>query len=125
MKVSLGLGLRELSLSFRHAYHLKTKLSIGVWVVEGRAVTCLFNDHDFAVACDTSANTARYGLVIISGPSPSIYKHPPVVALGIVPNRFRTVRLGVVGGRDHLVGVVGNTFALRARHPIIIKGVSI
>lgn len=75
------------------------------------------------MACDTAAATVRYGLVVVSGPSPQFYKHPPVEALGIAPDGLRAVRLEVIGGTDHVVPIVDNTFALRAHRPIAVMGV--
>jgi hypothetical protein len=119
----LGPGGAKLGLDFKRAYYLKTSLRIGIWVVGGRGVTCVFNAQSFAMGCDTSSRTARHGLVVVSGPSPMTHKRPPVVALGIVPNGAHAVRLGLIGGHDRFVPVTGNTFALRAHRPIMVKGV--
>jgi hypothetical protein len=119
----LGPGGGNLGLDFKHAYYLKTSLRVGIWVVGGTGVTCLFNGQTFAMACDTSSRTARHGLVVVSGPSPMTHERPPVVALGIVPNGVHAVRLGLIGGHGRFVPVTGNTFALRAHRPIMVKGV--
>lgn len=123
MRAALGPEMAELGISLSTGYLLKTRLGIDIWVVQGNSIACMFNAHNFAVSCDTAVNTVRHGLVSVSGPSPMAYKHPPVVALGIVPNGVRAVRLGVLGGRDRVVPVLNNTFALRAHRPIIVKGV--
>jgi hypothetical protein len=124
-RVRSPLGPRgaELGLDLDRAYYLKTSLGIGVWVVGGNGVTCLFNGETFAMACDTSSDTVRNGLVIVSGPSPAANKRPEVVAVGIAPNGVHAVRLGRFGASDRVVPVIGNTFALRAHRPIAVKGV--
>lgn len=123
MRAALGPGMAKLGVSLRAGYLLKTRLGIGIWVVEGKRIVCIFNAQDFAVACDTATNTGRYGLVSVSGPSPMTYKHPPVVALGIVPDGVQAVRLGVLGRRNHIIRISNNTFVLRTHRPIVVKGV--
>jgi hypothetical protein len=123
MHAALGPDVPRLGISLKAGYLLKTRLGIGIWVVGGNQVVCIVNARDFAVACDTVTNTARYGLISVSGPSPAAYKHPPVVALGIAPDGVRAVRLGILGRRNHVVRVFNNTFALRANRPIIVRGV--
>ena len=123
MHVSLGPQERPLGIRLRQGFLLKTSLGTGIWVIMGHSVTCIFNGRSFAVACDTASNTAKYGLVSVSGPSPAAFRNPPVEAIGIVPNGIRSVRLGVLGRPDHLVPVVRNTFGLRTHRPIKVMGV--
>jgi hypothetical protein len=123
IREALGPEGEELGLNFDRAYYLDTSLAVGIWIVWGRGVICLFNGHSFSMACDTSIRATQDGLVIVSGPSPAAYERPAVVALGLVPDGVHAVRLGLLGGRDRVVPVVRNTFALRAHRPIMVKDV--
>ena len=123
MRVSLGPQLGQLGIWLRRGYFLNTSIGTRIWVTMGHEIVCIFNGRSFAVACDTSYNTAKYGLVSVSGPSPAAFKHPPVEAVGIAPDGIRSVRLGVLGKPDHLVPVISNTFGLRTHSPIQVKGV--
>lgn len=123
MRAALGPRSSILGLDMGSGYFVRTRLGVGIWVLAGHRVTCLFNGHSGAVACDTSANTTRYGLISVSGPSPIRFKHPPVAAVGLVPDGVKAVRLEVLGRSDHVVPVSNNTFALEAHRPIRFKGV--
>lgn len=123
MERSLGPHATRLGISLRDGYFLKATKGTGLWVVKGKRVVCIFNGHTLAVACDTAADTARYGLVVVSGPSPQFYRHPPVEALGIAPDGIKAVRLEVIGGANHVVPITDNTFAMRAHRPIAVKGI--
>lgn len=123
MRVSLGSQESQLGIRLRRGYFLSTNIGTGIWVMMGHRVVCIFNGRSFAVACDTAYNTAKYGLVSVSGPSPAAFKNPPVEAVGIAPNGIRGVQLGVLGRPDHLVPVIKNTFGLRTHRPIQVKGV--
>lgn len=123
MAHSLGPHPTTLGISLRDGYFLNTANGIGLWVLRGEHVVCIFNGRTLAMACDTAADTARYGLVVVSGPSPQFYKHPLVEAVGIAPDGVRAVRLELMGRSDRVVSIVNNTFALRAHQPILVKGV--
>lgn len=118
----LGPGTDALGLDFEHAYFLKTRWSVGLWLLKGHGIACVFNSRSFAAACDTVPHIAKRGLVIVSGRAPVGDSRPEVTALGIVPNGFRSVRVGLVGARDKLVLVSNNSFVVRARRPIVVKG---
>jgi hypothetical protein len=123
LQPALGPNARVLELDFEHAYFLETDPPIGIWVLDGKGVTCLFDGQTFAMACDNSANTARDGLIVVSGRSPMKYKNPVVTAVGIAPDGARAVRFGVLDSPDRVIPVRGNAFAFRTRQPIVVKDV--
>lgn len=112
-------GGEGLQLEFDHARYVMTPAHVGLWVVQGKAVTCIFRDLRPATACDTTTHVEKYGLDLEvyhigdgKNASPDRF-----LLLGIVPDRVNAVRLSV-RGHPSVDPVSSNTFGRRAEAPI-------
>jgi hypothetical protein len=115
---TLGPG-NHLGLDFDRARLIRTQIGIGIWVVEGRGVTCAFRDGVGSSICQTSVQARRHGLLLESY---KVGKEPTAspthfTAFGVSPSwgRFAVVKIG-----DHRrrVPIVDHAYALRAEQPI-------
>jgi hypothetical protein len=112
------LGTSHTSLWFGDSQYAQTSGG-GVWIVNGRKITCIVQAVRGAVACDTTANFVNRGLLLV------VYKVPKspaglprhFLALGVVPDWVQSARLKV-GSTTRLVPVRGNAYALHADAPI-------
>jgi hypothetical protein len=121
---TLGRGHQALGLRFDGAQYVDTTTGIGIWVVRGKGVVCIFHAKTMAAACNTDAEAGDSGLVLVvgDGPIPSPGALPKrFLALGIAPDWTRAVRLQIVDGASKTVPVIDNAFALRARAPINLE----
>lgn len=122
---TLGGGQQHLGLRFDNAQYVDTTLGVGIWVVRGNAITCIFHERKAVSACNTSVDVGWRGLVLVIGlkgqnaPLPALPAH--FLALGIAPDWARAVRLQIVGGASKTVPVIDNAYALRARAPINVE----
>lgn len=94
----------------------------GMWVVNGRGVTCIVRTRGGAVSCENRAALLRSGVslgVVDLGPPPE-RKAREFLVLGLVPDWVRAVRVQV-GKRTRLVAVEKNSYSLRAPTPILVK----
>jgi len=125
-KATLGKGQRQLGLRFEGAQYLDTPLGIGMWVVKGRGVTCIFHERKALAACNVSVDVGRRGLTLVAGARDADAGTNTLptrfLALGIAPDWARAVRLQIVGGGSKTIPVIDNAYALRARAPINVEG---
>jgi hypothetical protein len=94
----------------------------GLWVANGRGVTCIVQAHGGAVSCVPRATLLQEGValgVVDLGPPPDREPQEFIVA-GIVPDRFTSVRLSV-GSRERTIAVRDNAYSLRAAVPILVE----
>jgi hypothetical protein len=125
-KATLGKGQQQLGLQFDRAQYVDTDVGIGIWVVRGKGVTCIFHAITAAAACNTNVDAGRRGLALVvgEGSSPSPGALPlRFLALGIAPDWARAVRLkSLASSSKRTAPVVDNAFAIRARGPISLEG---
>jgi hypothetical protein len=121
---TLGRGHRVLGLRFDRAQYVDTTAGIGIWVVRGKGVTCIFHARTAAAACSTDAEAGYRGMILVvgDGPQPAPGTLPTrFLALGIAPNLTRAVRLEIASGASKTVPIIDNAFALRAREPMNLQ----
>lgn len=119
-KATLGKGHQVLGLRFDRAQYVDTTTGIGIWVVRGKRLTCIFHAETAAAACTTDAEAGYRGLVLVvgDGPKPAPGTLPVrFLALGIAPNSARAVKLQLPSGASK-IPVIDNAFAHRARTPM-------
>jgi hypothetical protein len=111
-----------LKLRFDQSQYVVTPAGVGLWVVRGRGVTCMFIDKTAAVSCATTAQVERRGLLLEvyrTGPPPRA-KPTHFLALGIAPDWARAVR-ATIDGEPKTIPIVDNAYAQRAETPIKIQ----
>jgi hypothetical protein len=112
-----------LQLRFDSALYARTPTGIGLWLVPGKGVICIFRAVRIASSCSTTAAVYRRGLqlqIFRSGATPAS-KPTQFTVLGVVPNWANAVSISVDGRRRKLP-VVNNAFAGEAKSPIRILG---
>lgn len=95
----------------------------GVWVVNGRGVTCIVEAHGGAVACVPRGIFLREGValgVVEPGP-PHTRKGREFLVLGVVPNQVRAVDLQV-GHEKRVIAVRENSYSLGSFDPVVVNG---
>lgn len=121
------LSVAPLHLHWAEARYAHTRRGIGIWVVEGRGLVCIFRDRSPATACDTRLNVGRRGIYVetygLSKGRPSVPTAYRV--LGIAPPGARTLR-AESGGAFVVIPVANRTFEYRSNHPVrvILPGMS-
>jgi hypothetical protein len=122
---TLGDGYQQLSLHFDRAQYSTISGNIGIWVVRGNGVTCIFLARKGLAACNTTAETERVGLTLVAGlkkPNAPAFAVPQAfMAIGIMPDEVRAVRVHSVDGGLKTVPIAHNTFAFRTKRPINIR----
>lgn len=121
---TLGRGHRALGLRFDQSQYVDTSAGIGIWVVRGKGITCIFHARTVAAACNTDAEAGRRGLALVVGEGRSASPRalpPRFLALGIAPNSTQAVELRTAGGASETIPVIDNAFALRAREPMNLQ----
>jgi hypothetical protein len=115
------LGAPEpLRLRFEEARYARTPTSIGLWVVPGRGVTCMFRAVRMASTCTPTVDAYRRGMLLQTYKTVSPGGRPiQFAALGIVPDGVRSVA-ATVGGEPRSIPVIENAFADVAKAPIRI-----
>jgi hypothetical protein len=122
-KVHETLGpAQSLQLDFDQAQLVRTQSGLGIWVVGGRGVTCIFRDGVGSSNCQTSVLARQRGLLL------EVYKvgndpaAPPThfTAFGVAPNWARTV-MAKVAGHQREIPVVRHAYVLRAEQPIEVQ----
>lgn len=113
---------RIMRLQFAQAQHVRTQIGIGVWVVEGRGVTCAVRGGVGSATCQTSVRARRHGLLLEVyrvGRDPAA---PPThfTAFGVAPNWARIVVVRI-GHHRKEIPVVNHAYALRAKQPIEVQ----
>jgi hypothetical protein len=115
---TLGPG-NHLGLDLARAWLTRTKIGVGIWVVEGRGVTCAFRDGVGSSICQTSVQARRHGLLLETykvGKDPAA---PPThfTAFGIAPDRAHFAVVKIEGHRRR-IPIVDHAYALRGHEPI-------
>jgi hypothetical protein len=119
VRETIGKG-QPLHLDFGNAYLIRMATGVKVWVVRGKSVVCIVRDVKASIACDTSVNAARHGLVLGTyriGPPPQ-RKPTQFLMLGIAPDWARAVRIKVRYGPARTVPVSKNAFSFLSKSPI-------
>jgi hypothetical protein len=113
---------RILGLDFDHAQLVQTQIGIGIWIAEGRGVTCAFRDGVGSSICQTSVQARRRGLLLETYRAGKDPAAPPThfVVLGIAPNWAHAARVKI-GGRPSVHPIVNHAYAMRAHEPIEVK----
>lgn len=118
---TLGPGNR-LGLDFDRARLIRTRIGIGIWVVDGRGVTCAFRDGVGSSICQTSVQARRHGLLLESykvGKDPTASR-THFTAFGVSPDWARFAVVEIEGHRRR-VPIVNHAYALRAEQPIEVR----
>lgn len=113
----------SLRLRYRDAAYARTHTGIGLWVVPGRAVICVFRAVKIVSACVTAARANREGIALgvyrVGKPD----KRPThFTLLGVVPDGVRALKVEE-GKTVRTIPVIDNSFETSARHPIRVAAV--
>lgn len=104
-------------LDFDHAYYAKTPLGLGIWMVLGRGVTCLFLNRYGNSTCGTTLAARRKGLSLgLYGHKGSDHPKAVFVVVGVVPAGVTGVSVRVGHGKE-TVRVQGHTWGVRSSQP--------
>ncbi len=116
-------GTDGMSLNFDASRFLKTSRGVAVWLVGGKAVTCIFTSDVSAGGCDTTARFMASGLSLGLGFSEDgALKRPSrFLLVAVSPAWARSARLRL-GGRDEVVPVQRRTVVARAGQPVSLSG---
>lgn len=106
-------------LGFGRARYVTTPLGVGLWVVVGRGVTCMFQARTAAMSCNTTYSASRRGLFL------GVYalgRHPSespsrFLSLGITPTWAKTIHFRV-GRQKRQLHIMNGVFAIRTDRPI-------
>jgi hypothetical protein len=113
-----------LRLRFEEARYARTPAGVGLWVVPGRGVICMFRAVRMASSCSTTVEAYRRGLLLQTYTSPIPEARPTrFTALGIAPDWARAVSARI-GGKSWTIPIVDNAFGAAAKAPIRIIGLS-
>jgi Flp pilus assembly protein CpaB len=115
-------GVAPLHLRFQQAQHVRTPIGVGLWIVEGAGVACIFREGLPASSCRTSFDARREGIWLETYSTSKAHPGVPTgfLALGVVPEGVRAVSVTINGSRA-LLPVEGGVWAKRARVPIKIQ----
>ncbi len=110
---SLDLG------SAQYAY----SASGGIWLVNGRKITCMVQGRRGSLACATTADFAARGLVLGTAKAPKKDGGPPrsFRVLGIAPNWVDLVQVRIGIRKARSIPVVDHVYALHASVPIFVE----
>jgi hypothetical protein len=115
-------GHQRLGLHFDRARHVNTAVGVGIWVVRGNGITCIFEANRGASSCAGDAYVVRQGLELVLGQGTPLPHNRGIpghfLALGIAPDSVKAVRLKVVGDKSITVPVIKDAYGLRAGAPI-------
>jgi hypothetical protein len=117
---ALGDGGR-LGLRFGQARYGATPGGVGLWVVPGDGVTCMFRSPSIAAACRTTAQAYRNGIVLQTYKLGKSHHGRPksFAALGIAPDGLRFMALEI-GKRRTSIPLHGNVYLVESRSPIAV-----
>jgi hypothetical protein len=111
-------GAGSLQLRYGDAAYARTHAGVGLWVVPGRAVICMFRAVKMGSACVTAARAQREGVVLGVYQVGTASEQPPhFTLLGVVPDGVRALKVEE-GNTIRTVPVIDNSFETSARHPI-------
>jgi hypothetical protein len=116
-------GEQDLGLNFRRTHYVETAIGIGIWVVRGNLVACIFQARHAAAACAPERQIANNGLSLVVGHADGSRYNMPThfFAIGIAPNDITAVKLMPLGGQTKVVPVIDNAYGLRADTPIRVQ----
>jgi hypothetical protein len=128
MRRAVGRVMQEaepLALQFDDARFVNTTIGVGLWVVQGRGVTCLFQAVTGAVSCSPAPSAEKQGLLLgVYKFDPSAQKRPSnFVVLGVAPDWAKVVR-ATVGRRRIKILIADNAYGYRAEVPIKVQGLT-
>lgn len=109
----------HLGLRFGSARHVVAPNGVGLWVVSGRSVTCMFRAVNIAGTCSPTAEAYRHGLLLELYKLDKGHGRRPTTftVFGIAPDGVRSVA-GQAGGQPIEIPVVHNAFSATASGPI-------
>lgn len=117
-------GAGPLRLRFNHAQYVKASAGVGLWIVEGAGVTCLFREaKPFPPsACRTSVEARRQGITLETYRTSKEHPGLPIafLAVGAVPDGVPWITVMISGSRRK-VRVQNGVWAIRARTPVKVK----
>ena len=116
-----------MGLRFNQAHYVTTNAGGRIWTVRGNRLTCIFQAVTAASSCAPDASVLKQGLPLVVGAVTGESKEAipdSFLAIGIVPDGVRTVRLQPLGERARLVSVTRNAFSMRANSPIAFLGMA-
>jgi hypothetical protein len=119
-------GRQKLGLRFDRAIYVPTRVGGGIWISRGKQVACIFQAVKAAASCASNVEAGKHGvqLVVGVGAIKSRRELPNhFLAVGIVPDGIRAVRLKPAGSKPRLVKVIHNAFSMLAGSPIYFDGV--
>lgn len=113
---------KSLRLRFDRAQHARAPIGVGVWLVEGPDVTCIFREGLPASSCLKTAEAKRNGISLGTYRTDKAHHGRPVdfLALGVVPVGIRAVRVEIVGSR-RVVQAPSGVWAVRAKAAIKVE----
>lgn len=114
-------GTRHTGLQLDRAQYARTEDG-GIWIVDGKNITCLVQASHGALACGTTAEVVDNGLVLglYAAPERATESTRRFVVLGIAPDWAKVARLKV-GSTIRAVAVRGNSYASHAGTPIRLE----
>jgi len=119
---NITVGGAQLGLRFDQAQFIRTEGGVGVWLVKGNKVACIFEAESVVGACNTGLDIARNGLILVTSreypPRGQLPEH--FLGVGIAPNWAKAVRLRV-GPQREIIPVANNVYSLQARDPINLE----
>jgi hypothetical protein len=109
-------------LRFDEAQHARTPIGVGIWIVEGAGITCIFREGLPASACEPTGDTKLNGISLGTYTTDKAHPGRPLsfLALGVVPEGVRAVLARVASSR-RAVRVRNGAWAIRAKTPIKIE----
>jgi hypothetical protein len=116
-------GVGPLHLRFDQAQYEPTPVGVGVWIVEGRGVACIFTDGMPASSCRTSVDARRGGIWLGTYRTSKVHPGRPTsfLTLGAVPNNVRAVSLIIGSGSPTTIRVLNHVWAVRTRASVEIQ----
>jgi hypothetical protein len=116
-------GVGSLHLRFDQAQYEPTPVGVGVWIVEGRGVACIFTDGMPASSCRTSVDARREGIWLGTYRTSKVHPGRPTsfLTLGAVPDNVRAVSLIVGSDPPTTIRVLNHVWAVRTRASVEIQ----
>lgn len=112
-------------LRFDEARYGRAPTGVGLWMVPGRGVTCMFRAVSIASTCIATVDAYRYGMLLQTykvGKAPGI-RPSHFVVLGVAPDGAKTVSVKF-GERTRTVPIVDNAFRVQAEAQIRVVGLN-
>lgn len=112
-------GIGTLSLHFAEAQYAKAAGGVGLWIVEGPSVTCIFPDGSPSSSCKPSAAANETGITLETYRISKVHPRRPTgfLALGVVPAGVRAMSV-TINGSPKIARVRNGVWSMRANAPI-------